>query len=76
LPPPSKEYEKDVEPFGAVPLEEVTSVSMVGDAATVRDGLESFVAKTSADEVIVVSHIYDHSARVRSYEIMASLMHS
>jgi luciferase family oxidoreductase group 1 len=73
LPPPSKEFEKDVETFGAVPLEQVGSVSMVGDRETVRAGLEAFVAMASPDEVMVVSHIYAHAARIRSYEIVASL---
>jgi luciferase family oxidoreductase group 1 len=71
LPPPSREYEKDVRPFGSVPLREVTSIAFVGAPETVRDGLRRFVADTSPDELMVVSHIYDHAARVRSYEILA-----
>ena len=38
---------------------------------TVRDGLDRFVELTGVDEVMVVSAIYDHGARVRSYEILA-----
>jgi luciferase family oxidoreductase group 1 len=74
LPPPSREYEKDVVPFGRIPLHEVTSVAMVGSRATVEEGLSRFVEDTGADELIVVSHIYDHAARVRSCEITAELM--
>ncbi len=74
LPPPSAEWEKDVVTFGRIPLEEVTSIAMVGSPDTVRQGLESFVSPTHADEVMIVSHIYDHAARVRSYEIAAALM--
>jgi hypothetical protein len=33
--------------------------------------LQAFIAKTGADEVIVASQIFDHSARLRSYEIVA-----
>ena len=32
-----------------------------------------FVAKTEADELIVVAHIYDHQARLRSYELAMTL---
>ena len=72
LPPPNRDFEKEVVPFGVIPLEEVQSVSFVGSTRTVGEGLHRFIAETRADELIVVSHIYDHAARVRSYEIAAS----
>ncbi len=46
--------------------------SVVGSAETVRAGVEEFVERTGVDEVMVVSAIYDHAARVRSYEILAT----
>ena len=73
LPPPNRAYEKDVVPYGRIPVQEVTSIAMVGSAATVEEGIKAFVEQTRADELIVVSHIYDHAARVRSYEILAEL---
>jgi hypothetical protein len=36
--------------------------------------MREFVDRTQADELIVVSHIYDQSARLRSYEIAAATM--
>jgi luciferase family oxidoreductase group 1 len=72
LPPPSSEFEKDVVPFGQLPIEEVTSVSMVGSPATVREGLRQFISRTAADEIMIVSHIYEHAKRLRSYEIVGS----
>jgi alkanesulfonate monooxygenase SsuD/methylene tetrahydromethanopterin reductase-like flavin-dependent oxidoreductase (luciferase family) len=45
--------------------------SFVGSAATVSEGLKGFVAQTGADELIVASAIYDHAARLRSYEMLA-----
>ena len=74
LPPPDRDYEKDVVPFGVIPLHEQQSISFVGSPATVRDGLERFVSETQPHEVMVVSHIYDHAARLRSYEIAAALI--
>jgi hypothetical protein len=38
--------------------------------------MREFVDATNADELIVVSHIYDHAARLRSYEIVASVCQS
>jgi luciferase family oxidoreductase group 1 len=47
--------------------------AVVGSPETVGSGLERFVAKTRADEVMVTAQIYDHAARVRSYEIVADV---
>ncbi len=45
--------------------------SIVGSPETVRAGLAALVAETAADEVIVVSDVYDHGARLRSFELIA-----
>lgn len=71
LPPPNRDFEKDVTPFRGMPLQEIQSVSIVGSPQTVRDDLGDLLARTRADELIVVSHIYDHAARLRSYELTA-----
>jgi alkanesulfonate monooxygenase SsuD/methylene tetrahydromethanopterin reductase-like flavin-dependent oxidoreductase (luciferase family) len=47
--------------------------SIVGSADTVRAGLERLTAATGADELMVASAIYDHGARLRSYEILAEV---
>jgi luciferase family oxidoreductase group 1 len=46
--------------------------SFVGTAASVRQGLEAFVAETAADEIIVAAPIHDHAARLRSYELLGT----
>ena len=45
--------------------------SIVGSAATVRAGIDALVRETGADELIVVSDIYDHPTRLRSFELIA-----
>jgi luciferase family oxidoreductase group 1 len=67
LPPPSKEWTRD--PSDASDPTNQTRVSFVGSPGTVRDQMRGFVDKTRADELIVVSHIFDHAARLRSYEL-------
>jgi luciferase family oxidoreductase group 1 len=47
--------------------------SFVGGPDTVKKSLESFLKQTQADEIMAVSHMYEHSARLRSYEILSSL---
>ena len=48
--------------------------SDLGSPGTVAAQMRDFVERTQADELMVVSHIYDQSARLRSYEIAAATM--
>jgi len=41
--------------------------SIVGSQETVREGIAALVAETQADEVIVVSDVYDHAERLRCF---------
>jgi luciferase family oxidoreductase group 1 len=72
VPPPSHTFERDVTPFERAQLDAVLSNACVGSHATVRGQLQAFVRRTGADELIVASQIFDHAARVRSYEITAA----
>jgi luciferase family oxidoreductase group 1 len=47
--------------------------SFVGNPSKVKQGLESFLNRTQVDEIMGVSHIYDHTARLHSFEILSSL---
>jgi luciferase family oxidoreductase group 1 len=47
---------------------------VVGDPQQVRAGLEAVAAEYGADELIVVTTTYDHQARRRSYELIASAL--
>ena len=68
LPPPSKEWEAD--PSDRSDAVNQTRVSFVGAPDTIRGQMDEFVAATGADELIAVSHIYHHAARLRSYELV------
>jgi luciferase family oxidoreductase group 1 len=52
-------------------LRAVLASSAIGAPATVRDQIEAFVARTGADELMITSQIFDHDARLRSYELLA-----
>jgi luciferase family oxidoreductase group 1 len=45
--------------------------SIVGSVETVRAGIDALVEETKADELIVVSDVYDHATRLRSFELIA-----
>ncbi|MGI8801185.1 MAG: LLM class flavin-dependent oxidoreductase [Solirubrobacteraceae bacterium] len=47
---------------------------IVGSPEKVRAGIEALASDYGADEVIVVTITYDHSARRRSYELLAEAM--
>ena len=50
------------------------SRSIIGAPETVRAGLKALIEETRADELIVVSDIYDHKERLRSFELIAQAM--
>ena len=45
--------------------------SVVGSAEAVDSGLRKIIDLTQADELILAAHLYDHKARLRSFEIAA-----
>ncbi len=47
--------------------------TFIGDAETIKHQLEQFIEKTHVDEIMVVSNIYDHASRLKSYEMLAGL---
>lgn len=71
LPPPIDDIEAFWTPEERAWTSNKLARSFVGSKTTVRKGLRDFVAETGADEVIVAAAIYDHQARLRSYEILA-----
>lgn len=46
--------------------------SIVGSPDRVRSGIDALVAETGADELMIVSDVYDHAARLRSFKLIAS----
>jgi luciferase family oxidoreductase group 1 len=71
LPPPIEGYESRLTAPERATLEQALSCTVIGSPDMVSQGLKAFVERTGADELMVVSQIYDHSARLRSYEIAA-----
>ena len=74
LPPPLEGFEERLSPAERALVEQAQSCSAVGTPGTVREEIEAFVRRTGVDEVILTGHIYDHAARVRSFELVAGVM--
>jgi luciferase family oxidoreductase group 1 len=73
LPPPEAGFESRLSVLERAGLAEALSCSFIGSPETVRRGLEAFMARTAADEIMVASMIFDHAARLRSYELTAQI---
>ena len=52
-------------------LDHLLSCSAIGSPSTVKAATEAFVARTGADELMITSQIFDHQARLRSFELLA-----
>lgn len=72
LPPPVDDIEARFAAAGlSTTMQGALATAVVGDPQTVRQGLAAFVERHRPDEIIVTAQIYDHTARVRSFEILA-----
>ncbi len=56
-----------------VAIESMMRYSFIGNKETIQSELTHFIDTTEIDEMMVVSHIYDQEARLRSFEIVAEL---
>jgi len=73
LRPPIDDIETYWSPAEKVQASAMLACSFVGSVDTLRESLGRFLEKTHADELMIASAIYDHAARLRSYEIFAEL---
>jgi luciferase family oxidoreductase group 1 len=74
LPPPIDTIEDYWTPEEKMHVSNSLACSFVGSAKTIRAGLERFVRETEADELMVAAAIFDHRARLRSYEILSEIV--
>lgn len=74
LPPPVEGFAERVGPRERALFDDALSCSAIGSPAVVRDALRSIIERTGADELIVAAQVFDHAARLRSYEIAAQAM--
>jgi luciferase family oxidoreductase group 1 len=73
LQPPVEGYLQQVGAAERTMLDQVLSCAAIGAPDTVARQLNAFVERTGADELMITSQIFDHAARLRSYEIAAEI---
>ena len=54
-------------------LSRIIKYSVVGSPASVRSGIDAFLALTQVDELMVTAHVFDHAARLRSFDLVAGV---
>lgn len=73
LQPPQAGYLESLGPQERALIDSVLSCAAVGSPDAVRRELNAFIERTGADELMITSQVFDHTARLRSYEITAEV---
>ena len=74
LPPPIDDIESFWSPTEKMHASSMLSCSFCGTPATIKDRLASLIEETNADELMVAAAIWDHRARVQSFQLLAEAM--
>jgi luciferase family oxidoreductase group 1 len=71
LPPPVDSMDGVWTDLEALGVQQAFREAIIGSAGTVKKGIAEFVRRTEVDELMVTASIFDHAARLRSFEIVA-----
>ena len=74
LPPPIEGYWEKIDSAERALLDSVLSCAAVGSPETVRTATAAFIERTGANELMLACSVFDHKARLRSYEIASSMI--
>ena len=73
LQPPVDSMEGRWSEYEEAAVKQMMTYSFIGDAGTIQANLSDFINKTGADELMLVSHIYEPADKRMSYRIIAEL---
>lgn len=76
LPPPVESMEGIWSPAEQYGVQQALGMSLVGDKTKVRHGLLSILRETEADEIMVNGQIFDHQARLHSFDLAMQVRES
>lgn len=69
--PPIPDIESYWSPMEKAQVNAMLARSIIGSPSTVKAGMDALLKETGADELIIVSDVYDHKKRLRSFELIA-----
>jgi luciferase family oxidoreductase group 1 len=73
IPPPIDDIQAYWSPVEKAGVERALACAVVGDADSVREGLDAFIARHRPDELLITANVFDHAARRHSFEIAAAV---
>lgn len=71
--PPIEDIEHYWSPHEKAQASQMLACSVVGSRETVRDGIRGMIDRTGADELMIVSDIFDPEKRLKSFQIIAEV---
>jgi len=74
IPPPIDDIETFWTPIEKAGVAQALACAVVGDAVEVRDGIAAFIERHRPDELMITANVFDHGARLRSFELAAQAM--
>jgi len=74
LPPPVESMAALWEPAQQYAVEQMLAYAFVGGPATLQKGLQRFIEQTQVNEIMAVTNIFTHEARVHSYQVLANVL--
>jgi len=63
------DYEKEL-------TSQMLAYSFIGNPQTIKRQMQEFVNETGINEIMAISNVYEHKAKIHSYELFAELMKS
>ncbi len=73
LQPPIDDIDTYWSPAEKAHVSQMLRYAFIGSPETLKRSLGAFIAATQADEIMATAPIFDHEARKRSFEILASI---
>jgi luciferase family oxidoreductase group 1 len=73
IPPPIDDINTYWTPLEKANVERSLACSVVGSPGTVEQGLRDFIESHKPDELMITAHMYQHRARLRSFELIAEI---
>ena len=76
LPPPIANLDEFCDPHEQAAAAHTLQVSVVGSLETIKTGMRTWLDRTGANEILFTGQIFDHQARLKSFEIAAKAAQS
>jgi luciferase family oxidoreductase group 1 len=73
LQPPANSIDEVLNEYEEEQVNQMLSCTFIGSKETIAQDLQEFLDQTQVDEIMATSHIFDHQARLRSYELLAEV---